>query len=331
MREADGEGRFDALVVGQICADLIVRPFDELPPLGTSTQADTIEVAVGGGAANTARVLAKLGRRAAVGGLVGAGRLGPVVRAEIAQAGVDVTYLGIRDGVPTSSTLVLVRSDGERSFIQRIGSNQVLSVADLTGLPWAAARLLHVGGCLKMKSLDLGELLATAKSHGLVTSLDTDWDMFGGWWQRVAGALPCTDLFLTNEAEGKMLTGEEKPSAMARALRRAGAQVVVIKSGEGGCHVEGPEGDFDAPAFLVPVVDTTGAGDAFAGGFLQGVLSGWSLEATARFANAVGAACVTAVGTVAGVPSLNWSRDSGKDVALIESFLLSMLLVSAAS
>ena len=321
MVSARSPRRFDALVVGLICADIIVRPFDELPAPGTSGEAETIEIAVGGGATNTSRVLANLGRRVALAGLVGADNLGDLIRVAVERTGVDITYLHDREGVPTSATLVVVSSDAERSFVQRVGSNQVLSLDDLPDLPWTEARVLHVGGCMKVKSLDLGGLLARAKSYGLLTSLDTDWDMFGAWWQRVAGALPHTDLFMTNEAEGQMLTGETAPSAMAGVLRAAGAGTVVIKRGKQGCYVEGPDGGFSVPAFEVPAVDTTGAGDAFAAGFLCGILAGWPLEHTARFASAIGASCVMAIGTVAGIPSLDWSAGSHKAIAQIESFL----------
>jgi sugar/nucleoside kinase (ribokinase family) len=68
-------------------------------------------------------------------------------------------------------------------------------------------------------------------------------------------------------------------------------------------------------------VDTTGAGDAFAAGFLCGMLAGWPLEHTARFASAVGASCVMAIGTVAGIPSLDRSKDADEAIAQIKSSL----------
>ena len=76
--------------------------------------------------------------------------------------------------------------------------------------------------------------------------------------------------------------------------------------GEDGCLVMSGDGQvIRLPAFQVDVVDATGAGDAFAAGFIAGVWHGWSMEKTARFANAVGALCVTGLGASGGVRSLS--------------------------
>jgi sugar/nucleoside kinase (ribokinase family) len=75
--------------------------------------------------------------------------------------------------------------------------------------------------------------------------------------------------------------------------------------GADGCLVTTSAGDsLRVPAFEVDVIDATGAGDAFAAGFIAGVWNGWSLEETARLANAVGALCVTGLGATGGVSSL---------------------------
>jgi sugar/nucleoside kinase (ribokinase family) len=74
--------------------------------------------------------------------------------------------------------------------------------------------------------------------------------------------------------------------------------------GSEGCLVVNGKDEIRMPAFQVDVVDATGAGDAFAAGFIAGVWQDWPLEKTARFANAVGALCVTGVGAAGGVRSL---------------------------
>jgi sugar/nucleoside kinase (ribokinase family) len=324
MSASDAVSAFDVLIVGLINADLIVKPVDHLPPRGVSIQADTIEAAVGGGAANTGRALKKLGWRAALAGLVGKDELGDLVYKIIQQTEVNVAYLYRKEGIPTSATLVLVGSDAERSFIQRTGSNQVLQLDDLSDVPWTQARWLHVGGCLKMKSLDLAELLKTAKSHGLFTSVDTDWDIFNAWEQKLFPALSSTDLLFTNESEGKKLTGETDPVKIAATLRKAGAQTVIVKRGEKGCYVDSQAGGFDQAAYRVSAIDTTGAGDSFVAGFIHGVLSGWSLEESARFATGIAACSVMAIGTVAGIPHLEWSRRATKDIQRIDSYVNSL-------
>jgi sugar/nucleoside kinase (ribokinase family) len=91
----------------------------------------------------------------------------------------------------------------------------------------------------------------------------------------------------------------------ARTLLDYGVNVVGLKMGAAGCLVVTRDGEiFQLPAFQVEAVDATGAGDAFVAGFMAGIWHGWSLEKTARFANAVGALSVTGVGASGGVRSL---------------------------
>ena len=75
--------------------------------------------------------------------------------------------------------------------------------------------------------------------------------------------------------------------------------------GEAGCYIKTSERELRLPAYDVEVVDATGAGDAFVAGFLAGVIQDWDLEQMGRFANAVGALCVTAIGATTGVKSLS--------------------------
>jgi len=79
---------------------------------------------------------------------------------------------------------------------------------------------------------------------------------------------------------------------------------VGLKMGEEGCYIRNSQAEIRIPAFDVPVIDAVGAGDCFAAGFLAGIVKGWDLETTGRFANALGALCVTALGATSGVRSL---------------------------
>jgi sugar/nucleoside kinase (ribokinase family) len=84
---------------------------------------------------------------------------------------------------------------------------------------------------------------------------------------------------------------------------------VVLKLGEIGCYLRSRERAFALPALPVRAVDALGAGDAFAAGYITGLIHGWDLERTARFATAVGATCVTALGATTGVRSLAETLD----------------------
>jgi sugar/nucleoside kinase (ribokinase family) len=136
-----------------------------------------------------------------------------------------------------------------------------------------------------------------------VTSLDTVWDATGRW-ERVLPALPHVDLFAPSLPEGRAISGEEEPAAVASWLRERGVGAVVLKCGASGCYASGDGFEEALEAFPVAAVDGTGAGDAFVAGLLYGHLAGWPLERSARFANAVGALATTAVGAVEGVRGL---------------------------
>jgi ribokinase len=113
------------------------------------------------------------------------------------------------------------------------------------------------------------------------------------------------DLLFVNEDEARMLTGRTSPAEAAATLQELGAQIIVVKLGARGCTVFSPDTRIDVPAFEVDAVDTTGAGDCFAGGYLAALHRGWPHRDAARFANAVGALSVQKMGTVTGLLSWN--------------------------
>jgi sugar/nucleoside kinase (ribokinase family) len=127
------------------------------------------------------------------------------------------------------------------------------------------------------------------------------WDAQGRWMMLLAPCLPHLDFLFGNLDELSHVTGHSDPVQVASALRKGGVGTVAVKMGEAGAYVDSPAWRQHVPAYMVDVVDTTGAGDAYCGGFLTGILAGWTMDRVAAFANAVGAMCVTAVGGTTGV------------------------------
>jgi sugar/nucleoside kinase (ribokinase family) len=170
------------------------------------------------------------------------------------------------------------------------------------------ASILHVAGSLVLPGIDgepTAELMRRARRAGVTTFLDTVWDDTGRWMQLLEPCLPETDYFIPSLPEAQAVTGLEEPRQVARALLDKGVGTVVLKMDAEGCLVMNRAGEeLQLPAYEVEVIDATGAGDAFAAGFIAGVWYGWPFEKTARFANAVGALCVTGMGASGGVRSL---------------------------
>ena len=120
-----------------------------------------------------------------------------------------------------------------------------------------------------------------------------------------------TDFIFPNCDEGRQLTGEKEPEAIAAHLRSMGVKTVIVKLGAKGCYVESADGAFTSPGFAVKPVDTTGAGDCFAAGFLAAIRRGESLQLAARYANAAGALATLGLG----------GADSAPTISQLEGFL----------
>jgi sugar/nucleoside kinase (ribokinase family) len=299
--------RPDVVCVGILVADAIARPVDELPERGTLALVDEIALRGGGCALNTATVLRRLGLDVSLVGKVGADAFGEFLIRLAEERELDAGCVILDSDAATSATVVLVDRAGERTFLHVPGANGRLRADELDPDVVYAGRALHLGGALVMPALD-GEpaagLLAGARARGLLTSMDTVWDA-SGRWELVEPALPHLDLLTPSLAEGQAITGHDDPEAVAAALRGRGVGTVALTMGERGSYVAGEGFAGLVDGFAVEAVDGTGSGDAFAAGLLYALLAGWPLERAARFANAVGALAVTAVGATEGVRSLD--------------------------
>jgi sugar/nucleoside kinase (ribokinase family) len=140
----------------------------------------------------------------------------------------------------------------------------------------------------------------------MMTSVDTQWDTEDQWMKVLGPSLPSTDLLFVNEDESRMLTGHSDIDLAARTLLSAGAKTVCIKLGPRGCRVFSGDTSFESPGFRVKAVDSTGAGDCFAAGYIAALQRNLSQEEAARIANATGALSVLQLGATAGI--LGWEE-----------------------
>jgi sugar/nucleoside kinase (ribokinase family) len=281
------------LCVGQLVADVVLRPVEKLPYPGRTEPVEDLDLVSGGCAANAAAVLAKLGVETRLVALIGQDAFGDAALADQRRAGVEVGSVRRDAAWPTSTAVVLVDKSGQRSFYYRAGGCENLANGHVADDVLKTSRIVHVGGAMKMLNLDLAELMGRAKSFGCVTSLDTDWDIYGNWMRKLEGALPHIDYLITNEEEAAMLAGKDDPREAAKALLACGPQAVAVKRGERGAMLATTSSLEEFSAYHVSVRDTTCAGDAFAAGFLLGVSLGRPLEESVRLGNAAGALCTT--------------------------------------
>jgi sugar/nucleoside kinase (ribokinase family) len=306
--------------LGILVADLIGGPVHRLPERGSLVLVEEMGLYLGGCAANTALALARLGVPVSLVGKVGADALGGFVIEELAASGVSTDAIRPDPSIGTSATMVMIDPDGERRFVHYIGASASLTAGDVDPDLVTGASILHVAGSLVLPGLDgqpTADLLHRAHDAGVVTFLDTAWDAGGRWLSVLAPALPYVDYFVPSLVEAQAMTGLKHPVDVGRALLDRGAGTVALKMGASGCLVMrlGQEA-MAIPAYEVPVVDATGAGDAFAAGFIAGVYHNFTLTDSARLANAVGALCVTEHGAAGGVASLELTQEFMRTAAL---------------
>jgi sugar/nucleoside kinase (ribokinase family) len=294
------------LCAGNIVYDILVRPVDELR-WGATAWVESIEQNIGGNGANTCYCLAKLGVPVRLASMVGADQFGDLLLDVLKEVGVDTSCIA-RGALPTPTSIALVQSGGARMFLHRPGAAAEIfpKPIEFAGGLLDGVSHYHLANVFALPKLrdNAGETLSRARAAGLTTSLDTGWDSRGEWMQVLAPCLPSLDLLFVNEDESRMLTGTPDPARAAAAFRDRGVGAVVIKLGGSGCAVFTPGEELVSPAFDVPVVDTTGAGDCFVGGFLAALHYGKSTAEAASFANAVGALNVQGLGGTKGLRNL---------------------------
>jgi sugar/nucleoside kinase (ribokinase family) len=304
------------LCCGNIVFDILVRPVDELR-WSSTTWVESIEQHIGGNGANTSFSLARLGVPVRLLSVVGSDATGGQLCSILSEAGVDTQYIE-KCCEPTATSVVLVKSDGTRLFLHRPGSSGVAFPDPIRFTPGLTGGLphFHLANVFALPKLrgHAGETLRCAREAGLTTSLDTGWDSRGQWMEVLRPCLHHLDMLFVNEDEARMLSGCSGVAEAAAVFRAEGAGTVVVKLGGAGCAVFDDSGEIRAPGIEVPVVDTTGAGDSFAGGFLAALHYGKHLADAARFANAVGALSVQGLGSVRGL----------RDLAGTEEFLSSL-------
>jgi sugar/nucleoside kinase (ribokinase family) len=299
------------LTVGEVNVDIIFTGLTNIPLSEQDTLAQRLDIVVGGQTGTIARALSRLGLDVTFVGRVGDDDYGRKAIQELSAAGVSVSGLVVDPSLKTGVTVVL-STGTERAFATYLGSISEVKRSDVKPELLARADHLHVGSYYLQRALrpDMLDLFQEAKSRGLTTSIDPGWDSFKEWGKDILAVLRYVDIFLPNEVEAMAIAETGSPEKALDILADY-ANTVVIKMGRQGCLARSRAASLYCPAFSVPVVDVTSAGDIFNAGFLYGFLNKWSLAETVKFANACGALSVSGAGS-AGIMS---------GVAEVEAFL----------
>lgn len=306
---------FDVLAIGRSGVDIY--------PLQTGVGLEDVESFgkfLGGSAANVAVAAARLGNATALISGVGDDPFGRFVRAELNRLGVDNRYVATHDAYPTPVTFCeIFPPDDFPLYFYRKPSAPDLQITpqEIDGDAVRSARLFWatVTGLSEEPSRSAHFAAWEARSRASLTVLDLDyrpmfWDTPAAATEQVQKALQHVTVAVGNREECEIAVGETNPNKAADALLDLGIELAIVKQGPRGVLGKTRHSSITVPPNEVDVVNGLGAGDSFGGSLIHGLLRGWPLEKTLRYANAAGAIvasrleCSTAMPTAAEVAEL---------------------------
>ena len=305
-----GPYKKDVTVIGASIIDVLVGPVTP-DVFKTGSQAVSMSrMSFGGDALNEAVILSRFGKRCELITKIGHDENGERVYEYMQKNRLGTDNVIVEEGLTTAMNVVLVDDKGERHFLTNPDSNlRKLKVEDMDESLNEAADIVSFASMFVSPLLGIEEmeyLFARIKSRPNRTLVvDMTKAKKGERLEDIKNLLPYVDYILPNEEEIALLTGIHDPYENAKLLVDAGVGCAVIKRGSKGCLIRTKDKQYEIPAYHVRnLIDTTGAGDSFAAGFLWALSEGLSLKDCGRFANVVASCSVEQLGAVDGVHSL---------------------------
>ena len=287
--------------------DFVVR-VDHLPAPGETVLGAGFQMIPGGKGANQACAAGKLASdavRARMVGRVGYDVFADHLKASLAAAGVDVTYVHAVRSQPTGVALIWVDASGQNSIVVASGANHALLASEIEGMRPAFRDAAFALFQLETPLDAVAAALAMAREEGARTILDP-----APAQPLPRALLERVDILTPNEGEARLLLGVparptslEEAREMAACLRAKGPAAVILKLGEQGCFYADGEREVHAPAFAVTAMDTTAAGDTFNAGLAVALAEGQDIGRALVFANAAAAISVTRLGAQVSQPT----------------------------
>jgi 5-dehydro-2-deoxygluconokinase len=303
---------FDLITMGRVGVDL----YPEQIGVGLA-DVRTFAKSLGGSATNVAVAAARLGARAAVITKVGDDPFGPYVRRALRDFGVDDRWVGTHPALRTPVVFCEIHPPDDFPLLfyrEPTAPDMTLAPGELDVDAIRVARVFWTTGtglsAEPSRSATLAALEARdAAPAGAITVHDLDhrpmfWadEAEAGRWARAA--LRHATVAVGNRDEVAVAVGTRDPHEASAALLELGVDVAVVKQGPAGVLVRSADALAEIPPVPVDVVCGLGAGDAFGGALVHGLLGGWDLERTIRLANAAGSYVAGRLACADAMPSL---------------------------
>lgn len=288
----------EVICYGDLNADYIGR-MDRIPEPDEELPIEDLSIHCGGAATNVAVGLSRLGHDVAFLGCAGSDPIADRMLEELRSEGVDLSQLIIKENQMTGMVISILDHHGERRLMTHYGANAAMSEADLSEDFFEHATIFHMSSPqLHM----VKPLLERAKKKGLLTSFDPGSLICRHGMKVLGPLLSMVDLLFLNRVEYQQLIGEQDELDFSPFFSQ-GCQTVIYKKGKEGSLLVTREGvQVASKGFSVKPLDTTGAGDAFAAGYLSAMIRGLSDADRMRYANGTGALSVTARGAKEALP-----------------------------
>ena len=290
----------EVITVGRVSVDLYAQEIG-----AAFTDPQTFRKSVGGSPTNVAVAAARHGHHAAIVTKVGDDALGDYVVGRLAEWGVDTRYIGRDGSALTPVVLAALAPPEDPPIVFYRGSaapDTTLVTADVPASDVRDCRVfwMSVGALAQGSTSDASFewLTMRGRPDGRDTVLDLDyrpsmWPSMGAAREAARRAIDASTVVVGNLAECDMAVGVSDADAAADALLDAGVRIAIVKLGGGGVLVADPRDRVRVEPLNIDVLCGLGAGDAFGGALVHGLLSGWDLARIGEFANGAGAYVAT--------------------------------------
>jgi len=292
------------IVLGDLIVDITMK-FPAFPIRGGELHRSSfIDIGPGGGC-NIAIMASRLGLPVRYLGEIGGDAFGEILLQGLLREGIDTKEIYVNKDACTPSVAVLVDKTAEPAYLGYAGRLTLRQLPDSWKQSIKKGQALFADGWVEYEGMQavILEAFRQAKTAGCPVFYDPgpgNPDVDNGWMKK--GIELCTVL-LVNQSEAQRESGEAEVEAAGKALLNMGPEIVVIKRGGEGIMLLKGDKIHVAPAYPVEVKDTTGAGDCVAGAVIYGYLHDMALPELGIFANAVGSAKVSKIGTGHNLPT----------------------------
>ncbi len=283
----------DVVTVGHALVDIRIL-VENFPGIDQESKVLEQSWGSGGSAVNVAIGVRRLGLKSSILAKIGFDSFGRIIVDDLLKEGVDISGLRISLG-QTGFTIVAINKKGEITMYGYKGAAETLEPSDLSEYAISRAKWIHIASLRLDTTI---EALRIAEKYGLKSSWDPGRVLASQGLEKMKPVVSRVNVVFLNHKEATMLTGIEDYKQAAKEIASTGPETVVVKRGEKGVYIYSRELEDEIPAYRVEkVIDTTGAGDAFASGFITGLLKGYSLRKALQYGNAVAALKISSLGS----------------------------------